>query len=103
MKKPLTLRHEKYKKDLVGIIERSGEARLVRNRYKLLMQVLTEEYPSLSGNYSLESLDQIVQDIVYLDRKIRHLTENYDKENKLILSQGYKISEGYGGNIEIKI
>ena len=94
MKSPKTLQQEQYKKVLIELLKDNPEARLVKNRYRAISHVLSSRklwkdtlYTKLQ-NFAIHDL---IREIVYLDRLLRKQTENYDKEEKVILSQEFQL------------
>ena len=64
---------------------------------------LQKEWLNTMKKIGAESLDAFLQDIVYLDRKIRDVTEPYDKENKKIAEQEWQMENGYEGGANQKL
>ena len=72
------------------INEREG-ARLVKNKYRVIMGVIKRLYPEYEL-ISKEKWENIVYDIISLDRTWRLYTEDYDKENKKRLSEEFVVN-----------
>lgn len=72
-------------------------SKLVKNRYKALVELLKERYPQIiDSDPQRKYIYDFLKDALYNDRKIRWETEDTDKETKKILSQDYQINElGY--------
>lgn len=102
MKSPKSLRQETYKRALIDLLASSPEAHTIAKKYKVLAYALSKEWPSKVSSES--SFYSFLQDVVYIDRKIRELTEGDDIENKLISEQEW-IAENYelGRNMKIDI
>lgn len=89
--KDRTLKLNKYKREVIKLVAENEDARLVKNRLKVLSFILSQEYPSLLENYSKESLIEILRDVLYIDRQIRRETIEFDQEQKKILSQQWVV------------
>lgn len=92
MKKAKTLRQETYKKTLAELLASSKEAHTIAKKYKVLAYALSKEWPSKVSPDS--SFYSFLEDVVYIDRKIRKLTEGDDQENKDIAEQEW-IADNY--------
>lgn len=95
---------ERYKQVMTDLMEAKPEAKLVENRYRVMRYVLRKYIPQLETLKDSE-IEDICRDVVYLDRQIRILTEDTEREKKEILSQEYQIKElgrevGYHGNVK---
>jgi len=88
-----TRHNKRLTEDLLVVLKCHQEASLVAFRYRTLLSALRNAYPSLTTSTSKEVLLEFLQDVIYLDRKLRKLTEGKDKENKKILSQEFQIRE----------
>jgi ornithine carbamoyltransferase len=90
---PKTLRRETYKKELTNLLEKNPEAHKVRERYRVMMYLLSKEWTNLIGSVEKETMKAFLQDVIYTDRKIRLETEGEEDETKEVLSQEYQIKE----------
>jgi hypothetical protein len=59
----------------------------VKSRYDSLKLLLQEKYPHIKDHDNI----QMLKDVVFLDRKLRLLTEHQEKEEKQILSEQYVV------------
>lgn len=78
----------------------NSEAVLVKNRHRIIYATLKELYPHTFTSIEKETMIDLFKDILYADRKWRALTEDFDKEQKKILSQEFQLNE-LGMNIGI--
>lgn len=90
------------KKILSEIIKKNQDAILVKNKYKVLAGMIKRMYPKNFEKISDHMWEQIIFDITNGNRDWQMLTEGFDKENKEILSQQWKISNGYMKDITPK-
>lgn len=90
-----TQRAKIYKKSLARLVDSYPEFKKVKNRYKLMRCVLQDYYPIITGSVSKDTLELFLREAVYIDRQIRHVTEDEDGETKEILSQEFVLEEGY--------
>ena len=79
-----------YKNNLIKLYAKYPEAKSVKQRYVVMRTILQREYPSLNS-YKDESLEEILRDVVYIDRQIRKMTEGIETEEKTILSQSFQL------------
>lgn len=87
-----TQRQRRYKSLIKKQVDENPEARLVKNRHRLLRVVILDQY-LFFREVSKETAIEFLKDVTYIDRQIRKLTEGYDKENKKILSQKYQMEQ----------
>lgn len=102
--KSRTKHNTKLTESLLVVLKTHQEASLLAFRYRTLLASLRVSYPSLTSTTQKEVLLEFIRDTVYLDRKLRKLTEGKDKLNKEIHSQQYQLTElgsevGLQGNI----
>lgn len=93
MKLPKTIRQETYKRALGELLASSKVAHTIAKRWKVLAFALSKEWPSKVSPES--SFYSFLEDVVYIDRKIRKLTEGDDQENKDIAEQEWQIENGF--------
>lgn len=62
-------------------------------RYEAIMLILREKYPQIK---ELPSIETILKDAIYIDRRVRLLTENEEKQIKIEMSQEWQLEHGYG-------
>lgn len=67
-------------------------ARKIKNRYKLIRNVLKQMYPDSLENIPNDKLENIIFDAISLDRKARKETEEEEVEEKQILSEQWIIN-----------
>lgn len=72
------------------LFEVAPEMKSVKNRYKTLKTLIQERYPQIKDMPNAESF---LKDIVYLDRKVRWVTEGEEAQTKKILSQEFIVNE----------
>ena len=65
----------------------------VKLRYRTLRYSLLSEHPNLISGTDKEVMLCFLKDVIYLDRQLRLLTEDVEKEEKEVLSQNYQIEE----------
>ena len=102
-KQAKTIRQDNYKRHLIPLVESNDEARLLKNRYEVMKGCLQLEWINTMRAIGVESIDAFIQDIVYLDRKIREVTEPYDKESKKIAEQEWLLENGYEVGVDSDI
>lgn len=103
-KLPKTIRQEHYKSTLSKIVETTPEVGLLKNKYRLMRFGLHQEWAKMLERMGEnEQIDEFLKDVIYIDRKIRKLTENIDTENKKIAEQEYLLDEGYEVGVEKSI
>lgn len=93
MKTPKTLRRETYKKTLKDLLEGHPEASKVKEKYRVLMYLLSREWKNLILSRENETMKDFLKDVIYADRLIRKQTEDIDEEEKEILSQEFQLNE----------
>lgn len=76
-------------------------ADMVENRYRTLRYALLSQYPNLVNGTDKEVLLNFLKDAIYLDRKLRKLTEGKQVLKKEILSQEFQINE-LGAEVNLK-
>lgn len=81
-------------KDLQKVLE-IPDAHEVKNRYRTIRYALRGRWGHLVDSVSKESMCEFLKDVVYLDRKLRKLTEGEEEELKETLSQEKQIELGY--------
>ena len=101
-KSPKTIRQEKYAKDLQNLYEKYPQAKQVKERYKVMRIILKREWNSLTG-LDDKILEDILKDVVHIDRRIRKLTEGEENELKEQLSQEEQIKLGYEPGANLKV
>ena len=82
MKSAKTQRQETYKSHLIPLVETNDEAKLLKNRYEVMKGCLQLEWINTMRAIGVDSIDAFLQDVVYLDRKIREVTAGYDQSAK---------------------
>lgn len=93
MKQPKTLRHDNYKSSLTKLLVEKPEARLVKNKYKVLKTLLANEWSnSMKSGFTSENMESFLQDVTYCDRMLRKHTEGDDDETKEVLSQDFQLN-----------
>lgn len=83
----MSTKHTYYKNRLSTLFKESPEAKLVENRYRSIRYALHEEYKQVSEVLGKERMIDLIKDCIYLDRKLREMTEGIQTEEKKILSQ----------------
>lgn len=86
-------RRDSIKKSLSNALKEIPEAKEVKNRYRLMLYVLTNYYPIITGSVSKDTFKEFLREVVYLDRQIRLNTSGVDTEKKEILSQKFQIED----------
>jgi hypothetical protein len=86
-------RRDKQKEILRNLLENKPEAKLVKNRYRAMKYVLSHYFPQLFEIYPPETIEELLKDVVYLDRQVRLATEGEDEMQKKILCQEYQMKE----------
>ena len=84
-------RRDAQKKILAHLMANKPEARLVKNRYRAIRFVLKNYFPQLFELYPPETIENLLRDVVYLDRQVRLATEGIEGQEKEILSQEYQM------------
>lgn len=87
-------RQKSIAEDLVEVLKIAPEASLVENKYRTLRITLKRSNPIL------ETLDKdvvikLLKDAIYLDRKLRQLTEGMQEKLKKQLSEEKMVELGY--------
>lgn len=93
MKSPKTIRRETYKKTLKDLLESNPEASKVKEKYRVLMYLLSKEWKSIIFSKENSVMKDFLQDVIYADRLLRKYTEGEDEEEKEILSQEFQLNE----------
>lgn len=93
------------KTQILKIVSEEEEARLTKNRLKVMYRVLKDHYPTLFRDISPHGMEAFLHTVEYTSRKVREATEDYDQETKKRLSQKYQINLGYspGHDRDVKI
>lgn len=102
MKSPRSIREEHYKDILYPLVKVSEKAQKVEERYNLMIHILKGEWMNTLSLIEPVILKELLHDVVYVDRKIRDATKEYQKEKKKILSQEYQIKNGYESSALVK-
>lgn len=87
----------RYRKKLTeqteSLLAQYPDAKLVKNRHRAARAVLRAFYPNLIGSTDNETMMQFIEDVGYVARKIRKLTEGLEQREKTILSQDFQQKE----------
>lgn len=67
----------------------------VKNKYRTLLILLQRNYKPIVKSVSPDTMQEFLKDVIYLDRKIRWMTEGEEKELKKTLSQQTQVELGY--------
>ena len=90
------LPYTKHKREMTNTLENllstTPNARKVSYRYKTLRFVLKKHFTGLQGMDD-DYLEKVLKSVIFLDRKVRKLTEGVDEEEKEILSQEFQLNE----------
>lgn len=86
---PKTYRIKKIKSDIDKIWE-NPKSHLLENHYKFMRKILVSNYPNSIGNISPETLEEILQDLIYMDRFLRRKREGTQNKLKDKLSKEFK-------------
>jgi hypothetical protein len=78
------------------LLKQYPEYRSVKKRYDAIALILQGKYPKIKQNR--EVMARLFKDVVYIDRKLRAMTEGEEEEEKKILSQEKQIEMGYEPN-----
>ena len=82
-----TQKLKRYRTVLSETILSNPEARLVKNRYRLMRKAILDQFPQTFEGISKETMLELLKDVCTLDREIRLFTQGYDQENKDLLEQ----------------
>lgn len=74
------------------------KAKETKMKYRAIRKTLVEMFPHFATNLSPEQLLLLVEESIALDREWRKQTKEYHKEQKMILSQEWKLNNGYEPN-----
>jgi len=74
-----------YDKEIVRMFKDIPGSELTANRVRAIRFLIKDKFPA----DSVDKQTEIVEHIVYLDRKLRRLTENLEVELKKTLSDKY--------------
>jgi len=88
--------HKILTEDLEKILIENPEARKTANRCRTIRMSILKAYPSSLTDIGRETMLNIIKDIVYLDRKLRRLTEGEEKQLKNDLEKKFIKDELYG-------
>lgn len=92
MKSSKTIRQNKYAKDLEALYAKHPEAKQVKERYKVMRIILQREWLSLS-KLEPQIIEEILKDVVHIDRRIRKLCEGEENELKRKLENDFITNE----------
>lgn len=67
------------------------KARLVENKYKTIASVLIRMMPLLPEKLTPTQIISLCENIPAIDRELRRMTQDEQKEQKLILSQEWQL------------
>jgi hypothetical protein len=87
----MSSKHQYYTERMKKLFEENPDSKLLEHRYRTIRFALYEEYKELMELCSKDKMLEFLRDIVYLDRKLRDLTEDIQIEEKKILSQEWCI------------
>lgn len=73
-------------KRMARLFKEFPDTKLVKNRYLTIKVMLQDKYPEVKENPRME---KILRDAVYLDRKIRFMTEGEEESLKQELSEKF--------------
>lgn len=79
------------KEIIQNIVKDREDARLVKNKYKVLVGLIRRKYPNEYGKIDKGIWEDIAFDLVNGDRDWRLATEDYDRQEKDRLEQEYII------------
>lgn len=82
-------------KELQSVLSLDPETHKVANRYRTIRMSLKSQYPGLISTIEKDSMLQFIKDIIFLDRKLRQLTEGEETKLKEQLSEEAQIELGY--------
>lgn len=88
--------HKKVAQTLDELLQQFPHAGLVENRYSSLRVVLRRHWNFVS-TVDQKDMETFLKDVVYLDRKIRQLTEGKQDKLKQQLATEKRLELGYGG------
>jgi hypothetical protein len=92
--KSRTIYNNKLKTSLHKTLNTVEGAKLTMYRNRTLRYSLREQYPFID-TMPKELITNFIQDLLYLDRRLRKATENVDKSNKKRLATRTRIDLGY--------
>ena len=84
-----------FTKRLKEVFKLHPESKTVEERYKTIRYALYEEYREIMDLTQKETMLQFLRDAIYIDRKLRELTEDIQQKEKEILSQKWQVENGY--------
>lgn len=85
-------RHKKlarFKAILAETVQSTPEARLVKNRYRLIRKALMAEYPKTLGTIDKDTILELLRDCCYLDRIVRSITMGIEVDLKRSLEKEF--------------
>jgi len=77
-------------KSKVETIWKNPKSHSLENHYKFMRMILQKEYPKTFENISPETIETMLQELVYLDRFLRRKREGNQNELKQELSNQFK-------------
>lgn len=80
-------KHEHYTKRIKDLFEQSEESKSVKNRYRTTRYALYEQYHEMMDLVTKDKMIEFIKDVLYVDRKLRMMTQDLEQEEKKILSQ----------------
>ena len=89
--KDLTVRQREYTRTLTKILDKYPKSHKVSEIYKVMEVVITQEYPSLSKNYSTDTLKEIIRDIYILTESCVFLTKERKLKQKRFFPRNTKL------------
>ena len=90
-----TRSQKKIASDLQKVLDADPITHKVENRYNTLRAALRDKYPDLVANTDKTQMLDFLKDVVYLDRKLRQLTEGEEENLKQVLSEEAQVELGY--------
>lgn len=77
-----TLRERRMSDQMQKALNLFPDAWKVKERYRTIYYAMKQEYPNLLASHGKETMLMFMRDCIYLDRKLRKLTEGQDQEVK---------------------
>lgn len=86
---PRTYLIRSIKKD-IEIIWQNPNSHKLENHYKFMRKVLTQNYPNSLGGITPETIEDMLYDIIYMDRFLRRRRQGKEKPLKDKLANEFK-------------
>lgn len=77
-------------KNYIETIWQNPNSHKLENHYKFMRKVLTQNYPNSLGGIAPETIEDMLYDLIYMDRFLRKKRQGKEKDLKKALANEFK-------------